>query len=39
MIDEQLWSGQQQDAAGFVAGWPKLAQDMRQGQEMRQGLN
>jgi hypothetical protein len=31
MIDEQLWFRHQQDGAGFVAGWRKLAEDMRQG--------
>jgi hypothetical protein len=40
IVYDELWSRYQQDAAAFVAGWRKLAQDMRQGfiQHARQRL-
>ena len=40
IVYEELWARYQQDAAGFVAGWQMLAQEMRQGfvQHARQRL-
>jgi hypothetical protein len=40
IVYDELWARHQQDPAAFVAGWRKLAQDMRQGfiQHARQRL-
>ena len=40
IVYDELWARYQQDPAGFVAGWRKLAQEMRQGfiQHARQRL-
>ena len=40
IVYDELWARYQQDAAAFVAGWRKLAQEMRQGfiQHARQRL-
>jgi hypothetical protein len=40
IVYDELWTRYQQDAAAFVAGWRKLAQEMRQGfiQHARQRL-